>query len=57
MIHSIQRLAASVRWCAAHRMNGTLHELMERSLIKVTALAQKIRCDNAAKMAKSTEPN
>jgi fumarate hydratase class II len=33
MIHSIQRLAASVRWCAAHRMNGTLRELMNaRSL-------------------------
>jgi fumarate hydratase class II len=57
MIYSIQRLAASVRWCAAHRMNGTLRELMERSLIKVTALAPKIRCDNAAKMTKSTEPN
>jgi fumarate hydratase class II len=54
MMHSIQRLAASVRWCAEHRMNGALRELMECSLIMVTALAPKIGCDNATKMAKST---
>ena len=53
MMHSIQRLVASVRSFAEHRMNGTPRELMERSLIMVTALAPKIGCGNAAKMAKS----
>ena len=54
MIHSIQRLAASARTYTGHYMNNTPRELIERSLIKVTALAPKIGCDNAAKMTKST---
>jgi fumarate hydratase class II len=53
MMHSIQQLAASVRSHAEHCVNGTLRELMDRSLVMVTALAPKIGCDNATKMAKS----
>lgn len=54
MMHSIQRLADSVCSYAEHRVNETLRDPIDRSLIKVTAPAPKIGCDNAAKMTKST---
>jgi fumarate hydratase class II len=54
MMHSIQRLADSVCSYAEHPVNETLRDPIDRSLIKVTAPAPKIGCDNAAKMTKST---
>jgi fumarate hydratase class II len=59
MMHSIQLLADVVRSFTEHCVNGIradekrIRELMERSLMLVTALAPKIGYDNAAKVAKT----
>jgi fumarate hydratase class II len=59
MIHSIQLLSDAARSFREHCIEGIradekrIHELMERSLMLVTALAPKIGYDNAAKVAKS----
>src|SRR3954465_15769738 len=59
MMHSIQLLSDVVRSFTEHCVVGIradekrIRELMERSLILVTALAPKIGYDNAAKVAKS----
>jgi fumarate hydratase, class II len=59
MMHSIQLLADAARSFTEHCVNGIradekrISELMERSLMLVTALAPKIGYDNAAKVAKS----
>jgi fumarate hydratase, class II len=59
MIHSIQLLTDAARSFTDHCVNGIradekrIRELMERSLMLVTALAPKIGYDNAAKIAKS----
>jgi fumarate hydratase class II len=59
MIHSIQLLADAARSFTEHCVVGIradekrIRELMERSLMLVTALAPKIGYDNAAKVAKS----
>jgi fumarate hydratase, class II len=59
MIHSIQLLADAARSFTEHCVEGIradekrIRELMERSLMLVTALAPKIGYDNAAKVAKS----
>ena len=59
MMHSIQLLADAARSSTEHCVVGIradqkrIHELMERSLMLVTALAPKIGYDNAAKVAKT----
>jgi fumarate hydratase class II len=59
MMHSIQLLADVARSFTEHCVEGIradekrIKELMERSLMLVTALAPKIGYDNAAKVAKS----
>jgi fumarate hydratase class II len=59
MMHSIQLLADVVRSFTKHCVEGIraderrIRDLMERSLMLVTALAPKIGYDNAAKVAKS----
>jgi fumarate hydratase class II len=59
MIHSIQLLSDAARSFAEHCVTGIradekrIKDLMERSLMLVTALAPKIGYDNAAKVAKS----
>jgi fumarate hydratase class II len=59
MMHSIQLLADVTRSFTEHCVSGIradekrIHELMERSLMLVTALAPKIGYDNAAKVAKT----
>ncbi|MBV8919669.1 class II fumarate hydratase [Bradyrhizobium sp.] len=59
MMHSVQLLADAVRSFAANCVAGLradekrIHELMERSLMLVTALAPRIGYDSAAKVAKS----
>jgi fumarate hydratase class II len=59
MMNSIQLMADVVRSFTEHCVKGIradeerIHELMERSLMLVTALAPKIGYDNAAKVAKS----
>src|SRR6201996_2293571 len=59
MMHSIQLLADVSRSFTEHCVEGIradekrIQELMERSLMLVTALAPKIGYDNAAKVAKS----
>jgi fumarate hydratase, class II len=59
MMHSIQLLADAARSFAANCVAGLradekrIRELMERSLMLVTALAPTIGYDNAAKVAKS----
>jgi fumarate hydratase, class II len=59
MMHSIQLLADVARSFTEHCVAGIradekrIRELMERSLMLVTALAPKIGYDNAAKVAKS----
>jgi fumarate hydratase class II len=59
MIHSIQLLADAARSFTVHCIEGIradekrIRDLMERSLMLVTALAPKIGYDNAAKVAKS----
>jgi fumarate hydratase, class II len=59
MMHSIQLMADVARSFTQHCVEGIradekrIRELMERSLMLVTALAPKIGYDNAAKVAKS----
>jgi fumarate hydratase, class II len=59
MMHSIQLMADVVRSFTEHCVDGIqadekrIRELMERSLMLVTALAPRIGYDNAAKVAKS----
>jgi fumarate hydratase class II len=59
MMHSIQLLADVARSFTKHCVDGIradekrIRELMERSLMLVTALAPKIGYDNAAKVAKT----
>ncbi len=59
MMHSVQLLADAARSFTEHCVVGIranearIRELMERSLMLVTALAPKIGYDNAAKVAKS----
>ena len=59
MMNSIQLLADVARSFTEHCVEGIradekrIQELMERSLMLVTALAPKIGYDNAAKVAKS----
>src|ERR1700693_6186022 len=59
MIHSIQLLADAARSFTVHCVEGIradekrIRDLMERSLMLVTALAPKIGYDNGAKVAKS----
>jgi fumarate hydratase class II len=59
MMHSIQLMSDVARSFAEHCVEGIradekrIQELMERSLMLVTALAPKIGYDNAAKVAKS----
>src|SRR6267142_5935722 len=59
MIHSIQLLSDAARSFTEHCVVGIradekrIRDLMERSLMLVTALAPKIGYDNAAKVAKS----
>src|SRR2546421_2529357 len=59
MMHSIQLLADVARSFTEHCVEGIradekrIEELMQRSLMLVTALAPKIGYDNAAKVAKS----
>jgi fumarate hydratase class II len=63
MMHSIQLLADVARSFTEHCVNGIradekrIRELMERSLMLVTALAPKIGYDNAAKVAKTAHAN
>ena len=64
MINSIQLLSDTVRSFTEHCVTGIradekrIHDLMERSLMLVTALAPKIGYDNAAKVAKTAhEPH
>jgi fumarate hydratase, class II len=59
MMHSLQLLVDVARSFTEHCVEGIranekrIQELMERSLMLVTALAPKIGYDNAAKVAKS----
>jgi fumarate hydratase, class II len=59
MMHSIQLMADVARSFTQHCVEGIradekrIRELMERSLMLVTALTPKIGYDNAAKVAKS----
>ena len=59
MMHSIQLMADAARSFRENCVEGIradekrIRELMERSLMLVTALAPKIGYDNAAKVAKS----
>jgi fumarate hydratase class II len=59
MMHSIQLLADASRSFTEHCVLGIradekrIHDLMQRSLMLVTALAPRIGYDNAAKVAKS----
>jgi fumarate hydratase class II len=63
MINSIQLLADVVRSFTAHCVDGIradekrIRDLMQRSLMLVTALAPKIGYDNAAKVAKAAHAN
>jgi fumarate hydratase class II len=63
MMQSIQLMADVARSFTEHCINGIradekrIHELMERSLMLVTALAPKIGYDNAAKVAKVAHAN
>jgi fumarate hydratase class II len=63
MMHSIQLLADAARSFSEHCVEGIhadekrIDELMQRSLMLVTALAPKIGYDNAAKVAKSAHAN
>src|SRR6476620_10719638 len=59
MMHSIQLLSDAARSFTEHCVNGIradekrIQDLMQRSLMLVTALAPKIGYDNAAKVAKA----
>jgi fumarate hydratase, class II len=63
MMHSIQLMSDVARSFTEHCVEGIradekrIRELMERSLMLVTALAPKIGYDNAAKVAKSAHAN
>jgi fumarate hydratase class II len=63
MMHSIQLLADVARSFTEHCIEGIradekrIRELMERSLMLVTALAPSIGYDNAAKVAKTAHAN
>src|SRR6202140_2065619 len=63
MMHSIQLLSDVVRSFTEHCVVGIradekrIRDLMERSLMLVTALAPKIGYDNAAKVAKTAHAN
>ncbi len=63
MLHSIRLLADAARSFTEHCVSGIradekhIKELMERSLMLVTALAPKIGYDNAAKVAKTAHAN
>jgi fumarate hydratase class II len=63
MMHSIQLLADVTRSFTEHCVEGIradekrIRDLMERSLMLVTALAPKIGYDNAAKVAKTAHSN
>ncbi len=63
MLQSIRLMADSSRSFTEHCITGIkadekrIHELMERSLMLVTALAPKIGYDNAAKIAKTAHKN
>lgn len=63
MLQSIRLMADVARSFTEHCVSGIradekrIHELMERSLMLVTALAPKIGYDNAAKVAKTAHAN
>ena len=63
MMHSIQLLGDAARSFTVHCIEGIradekrIRDLMERSLMLVTALAPKIGYDNAAKVAKTAHAN
>jgi fumarate hydratase class II len=63
MLHSIRLLADAARSFTEHCVDGIradekrIKELMQRSLMLVTALAPKIGYDNAAKVAKTAHAN
>ncbi|QUS39005.1 class II fumarate hydratase [Tardiphaga alba] len=63
MMHSIQLIADVARSFTEHCVDGIkadekrIRELMERSLMLVTALAPRIGYDNAAKVAKEAHAN
>jgi fumarate hydratase class II len=63
MMHSIQLMSDTVRSFTTNCIEGIradekrIQDLMERSLMLVTALAPKIGYDNAAKVAKSAHAN
>jgi fumarate hydratase class II len=63
MMHSIQLMSDVVRSFTENCIQGIradekrIRDLMERSLMLVTALAPKIGYDNAAKVAKSAHAN
>ena len=63
MMHSIQLVADAARSFTEHCIDGLradekrIHELMERSLMLVTALAPKIGYDNSAQVAKAAHAN
>ena len=63
MLHSIRLMADAARSFTEHCVSGIradekrISELMQRSLMLVTALAPKIGYDNAAKVAKTAHAN
>jgi fumarate hydratase class II len=63
MLHSIRLMADAARSFTEHCVSGIradekrINELMQRSLMLVTALAPKIGYDNAAKVAKTAHAN
>jgi fumarate hydratase class II len=63
MMHSVQLLGDAARSFTVHCIEGIradekrIRDLMERSLMLVTALAPKIGYDNAAKVAKTAHAN
>jgi fumarate hydratase class II len=63
MLHSIRLMADAARSFTEHCISGIradekrISELMQRSLMLVTALAPKIGYDNAAKVAKTAHAN
>ncbi|MGY3075256.1 fumarate hydratase class II [Bradyrhizobium sp. LM6.10] len=63
MLHSIRLMADAARSFTEHCVSGIradekrIKELMQRSLMLVTALAPKIGYDNAAKVAKTAHAN
>jgi fumarate hydratase class II len=63
MLHSIRLLADAARSFTEHCVSGIradenhIRELMQRSLMLVTALAPRIGYDNAARVAKTAHAN